>query len=133
MRYLVPGMLDRLSAINFDPDHPQVIKIVDLIIKRVRSAGQAHASHEETKHELMEIIERWRLLADKYRNTGKNLEYWARLRPFDNRPVNPHLMRAAEDRFDDPEVWPTPNSMREVEPSAFYTEWRTYSKSRKTE
>ena len=123
VRYLIPGMLNSKDASSFDSSNPQILKIVDYIEKRVRSAGQEHSDPEETKKNIYKIIEEWNQRAYFSREAGQQLEYWARLNPYNNVPVLPHLMRGSEDNFNDPNVWRTPNSMREVEPSTFYVEW----------
>jgi hypothetical protein len=119
VRHIVPGMGGRFGAVEFNPDDPLVVEIRNWIMRRAESAGTAHVSRGDINEELKEIIARWTTKARMYRG-NKKFEYWATSRPFDNRPVNPHLMRGAEDPVIDPGVWPTPNSMRDVEPSAYY-------------
>lgn len=121
IRHLVPGLAGRFSAAEFDPDDPLVGQIKDWIVQRAARAGAIHVSPEDIRDELDGIIARWATRARKFRGNTK-FEYWATTRPYDNRPVNPHLMRSAEDPVIDAGVWPTPNSMRDVEPSAYYVE-----------
>ena len=121
VRYLVPGMSDRYGAINIDPAHPVVLAIVEKIVARARSSAQFSMSESELREDLAAIISRWAALAQRYRTAGRRFEYWYTPRPF-NQPATPHLMRGAEDSFEEPEVFATPNSMREVEPTAFYYE-----------
>ncbi len=121
VRHLVPGMAGRFGAAEFNPDDPLVPEIRDWIINRAVNSGSDFVSREDIKNELDAIIARWAQRARLYMG-NKKFEYWATTRPLDHRPVNPHLMRGAEDPIVDSAVWATPNSMREVEPSAFYTE-----------
>jgi helicase-like protein len=119
VRHLIPGMSGRFGAAEFNPDDPLVAEIQKWIMKRAESAGTAHVSREDIRDELNRIVARWAAKARMYRGNGK-FEYWATSRPYDNRPVNPHLMRGAEDPVIDRGVWATQNSMRDVEPSAYY-------------
>lgn len=124
VRYLSGGMSQAKSAIKFDPSDPAVKNIVAFILARVRSSGQTGSKNLEmqTRTDLKNIEEHWKARAEQSSAAGQYLEYWARLNP-QNKPVNPTLMRSAEEVFDDPNVWRTPNSMREVEPSVYFTLW----------
>jgi hypothetical protein len=121
VRHLVPGLAGRFGAAEFDPNDPLVAEIKEWIMERATRAGAIHVTPEDIRDELDGIIARWATRARKFHGNTK-FEYWATTRPFDNRPVNPHLMRSAEDPVIDAGVWPTPNSMRDVEPSAYYVE-----------
>ena len=121
VRHLVPGLAGRFGAAEFDPNDPLVGQIKEWIMQRATRGGAIHVSPDDIRDELDGIIARWATRARKFRGNIK-FEYWATTRPFDNRPVNPHLMRSAEDPVIDAGVWPTPNSMRDVEPSAYYVE-----------
>lgn len=123
VRHLVPGMSGRFSAAGFDPRDPEVLQIRDWLVSRASNAGTEHVTLDEIKADLQNIIDRWAQRSRVY-GGNKKFEYWATSRPFDNRPVNPHLMRGAEDPVIDPWVWATPGSMREVEPSAYYVLWQ---------
>ena len=118
VRHLVPGMSGRFGAVDFNPLDPVVIEIRDWIVRRAGNSPGV-VSSQDIKDELNEIISRWAQRAKMYRG-NKRFEYWATSRPYDHRPVNPHLMRGAEDLIVNSEVWPTPNSMRDVEPSSYY-------------
>ncbi len=121
VRHLVPGLAGRFGAAEFNPDDPIVDEIKNWIMQRAERSGTIHVSQEDIRDELDGIIARWATRARMFRGNTK-FEYWATSRPYDNRPVNPHLMRSAEDPVIDAGVWPTPNSMRDVEPSAYYVE-----------
>ncbi len=123
VRHLVPNMSDRFGAISFDPEDETVSQIREWIQRRAGSCDLAHAPSADVVNELDQIIERWRCRAGACLAGQDRLEYWATLQPHNNTPTNPHLMRSAEEEMVDERVWPTPNSMREVEPSAYYVLW----------
>jgi hypothetical protein len=101
----------------------------------VSASGALPADPYIVAGELDSVVERWSHRANEARVASRKLEYWATPRPFDNTPVNDHLMRAAEDpdASNNPWVWPTPNSMREVEPSAYYVSWSAHAAAERGE
>ena len=122
-RHLIPGISGRFGAVDFDESHAMVAEIRDWIRRRADSCDLINSSAIDVEGEVDQIIDRWQSRAASHRSSGQRLEYWATLRPNDNRPTNDHLMRGSEEENTDPQVWPTPNSMREVEPSAYYIVW----------
>jgi hypothetical protein len=129
VRHLEPGMEDRFAAISFDPAGATAKRVRKWILDRVAHCSSYQDDAIDVAAELDVIRDRWKQRARMLETTGGKLEYWATKRPFDDVPVGPHLMRGAEDADAgrDPWVWPTPNSMREVEPSAFYVIWNSFS------
>ena len=126
-RHRVSGLATRFGAVNFDPDAPEFQAILTFIRERASRAGHTFVNQEDLAAELDRIVERWERRARQHREAGKKLEYWATLQPFNHKPTQDHLLRSAEEPAADPEVWLTPNSMREVEPSAVYIPWQERS------
>ncbi|WP_200761588.1 hypothetical protein [Poriferisphaera corsica] len=122
VRHLLPYMSGRFNAADFNPNDCDVIKIRDWIVERANNSSQNKTIKNEVYSSLNQIINDWTHIADLINKSNRKLEYWA---TFDrrNKPNNPYLMRSAEDQFEDSKVWRTPNSMREVEPTVFYSIW----------
>jgi hypothetical protein len=125
MRHLDPGLGDRFAADSFTTSAPLVADVRSRMLARSGSSGAGMADMQDVAAEVDQVIARWSRRAGEARSRGDRLEYWATMRPIDARPTHDHLMRAAEepDATSNPMVWATPNSMREVEPSAFYVCW----------
>ena len=120
VRHIVLGMVDDSGASNFDAGNKRVKKIAEKIINRAMNS-QTNVAESEMTDDLNRITSRW---TQRTRVVSKKpLEYWERRNPVTNKVVNLPLMRGAEEQFGDPGVWPTPNSMREVEPSAYFSVW----------
>jgi hypothetical protein len=118
VRHLVPGMERDDAAIKFDPRHPDVIRAVDFILARAASASRG-IEEEETKEDLADIVEQWAKRSRDGRAEG-HLNYWEKKAPYGR--TSPHLMYPAEEGIRTGLLaWPTPNSMREVEPSTAFT------------
>jgi len=129
VRHTGTNMSDRFSALNFNNSNGEYDNIKDWIIDRAINSG---AEYDEVEIDLSSIIQSWNRRASNYRQANKEFEYWATFRPFNNTPIYNHLMRSAEDESANPEVWSTPNSMREVEPSVYCSIWETkFSNKRK--
>jgi hypothetical protein len=106
------------EARDFDPNHVLVKEVVDFLVERARLASDG-VEDAETRQELERIVKRWAKRAAEQRATGKKLRYWEVPAPPGRVP--PHLMRDAEKmRRTDTPAWPTPNSMREIEPSTAF-------------
>ena len=115
VRHLVTEMSDDDAAIFFDPSNPKVKEIVDFIVSRADSSSEG-IEREDTQESLDEIIKDWVRKGLASRTSNKSLLYWERKAPFGR--TKPHLMTAAEDgKRPSQSAWPTPNSMRDVEPS----------------
>jgi hypothetical protein len=118
LRQLTPGLRMDEEARDFDPNHVLVKEVVDFLVERARLASDG-VEDAETRQELERIVKRWAKRAAEQRATGKKLRYWEVPAPPGRVP--PHLMRDAEKmRRTDTPAWPTPNSMREIEPSTAF-------------
>jgi hypothetical protein len=116
-------MADRFGAREFEASNPKINEIRNWIVKRVENVGGEFAEADEVAFNLDQLISEWERRAEYYLSIDKKFEYWATRRPTKAEPVNAHLMRGAEDPIGDEEVWTAPNSMREVEPSTYFTIW----------
>lgn len=118
VRHLVDGLLDDEAAINFDGQEQGVDAIVDYLIERARAASGGLESMD-TAQDLRDDLRTWVQRAREGRTGNGRLRYWEKRAPFGN--TAPHLMRASEElRGVDSPAWPTPNSMRDVEPSTAF-------------
>lgn len=118
VRHLVTGMSPDDAAIHFNPDDPAVTRAVDFILARAASASHSIEEHE-TREDLESIIQQWARRTREGGVDGK-LRYWEKKAPFGK--TAPHLMYAAEEgNRNNMLSWPTPNSMREVEPSTAFS------------
>ena len=118
LRQLTPGLRMDEEAREFDASHPLVQKVVDFLVERSRLASQG-VEDSETRDELERVIKRWAARAAEQTAIRKKLRYWEVSGPPGRVP--PHLMRDAEKmRRSDTPAWPTPNSMREIEPSTAF-------------
>jgi len=124
IRHQIEGMGPAFSAGEFDSSNEKVGEIITMLAGRAERSGLGMTTREEVEELLARLVEHWQQRVKTCVGSGKNLEYWARRTPHSNEPVNPHLMRDAEEEFTDPLVWKTPNSMREVEPATHFTIWR---------
>lgn len=118
VRHQVPGMQGDDEAGRFNPDDPTVRRILDFIRARVLAATDEAVADEATE-ELDAIVDEWATRSTDTRSGTGVLKYWGRKSPF-GRTV-PHLMQSAEESANgSDQAWPTPNSMREVEPSTAF-------------
>jgi len=118
VRHLMAGMVDDESAISFDPNRGGVAKLVEYLVSRARAASDG-LEDGETRADLDAVVATWAKRSASSRAAGGKLRYWEKRAPFGR--TAPHLMRAAEE-LKGPEsgAWPTPNSMRDVEPSTAF-------------
>ncbi|MBC5782652.1 helicase [Ramlibacter sp. USB13] len=118
VRHLVPGLSDDDGAARFDPNDPAVGSILSIIGRRVAAAtdpGEASDTIEDLRAE----VEEWARRANEARATSGRLRYWIKKAPFGR--TLPHLMCSAEEASPGArQAWPTPNTMREVEPSSAF-------------
>ncbi len=124
LRYSIPELNDRFDAINFKSNFNEIDRVISWLVERAMNSGIVHITKEEITNELSNIITQWARRAENYRESGQRFEYWATRRPFDNKALYPHLMRSAEEFCDsgsNNNFWQTPNSMRDVEPSIYFT------------
>lgn len=118
LRQLTPGLRMDEEAREFDRSHPLVKQVVDFLVERSRLASDG-VEDSETRDELERVVQRWAARAAEQKAINKKLRYWEVPAPPGRVP--PHLMRDAEKmRRSDTPAWPTPNSMREIEPSTAF-------------
>jgi hypothetical protein len=118
IRHLVPSMSADDAAIQFDPTMPGVAEVVEMIGARA-AATAVGVDGDEAADDVAEIIARWARRAAEGRDSASRLGYWEKPAPFGR--TAPHLMSSAEaGTAAGTLAWPTPNSMREVEPSTAF-------------
>ena len=118
VRHLVADMDDDEAAKDFDPSDPVVQTVLEAIGSRARSASN-DIEGDDSASDLNGIVQKWRQRSQDSHASGTALLYWERKAPFGR--TRPHLMTSAEDgRKPGRTGWPTPNSMREVEPSTAF-------------
>jgi len=118
VRHLVPGMAGDDDAVRFDPSDPEVVRLLDLIRKRIDSSSDGVETAEACS-DIDAIVECWSRRSHDGRAGGTKLRYWEKKAPYGQ--TAPHLMRSAEDIGQaNGLAWSTPNSMREVEPSTAF-------------
>lgn len=104
VRHMMKDMTPEDGAVNFSPDDPVVRRIIDLIVERVDLIDPSEAA--DTRKELEMIVQRWNRLA----RTG-TLNYGP---SYKNEDLL-HLIHPAEKAIKDPLMFPTLNSLRDVE------------------
>ncbi len=118
VRHLVANMDDDEAARDFDPSAPDVQAVLSAIRERARSASEG-IEGGDTSEDLEGIVREWAQRSLSARATGADLLYWERKAPYGR--TRPHLMTSAEEGARPGRAaWPTPNSMREVEPSTAF-------------
>lgn len=118
-RHLIAGLSGDDGAGSFDPAHPMVQHISRHIAQRAVDSGIA-VDAAQINSEISDIVSFWQT---KVRNRGtRRLDYWARMNPF-GKATNDFLMKNAEESHHVSAGKPTPNSLREVEPSAYFALW----------
>ena len=118
VRHLVSGMDYDEAAKNFDPSDPAVRAVLAVIRDRAHSASN-DIEGAGSGSDLDGIVRDWGERSHGCRAAGTALLYWERKAPFGR--TQPHLMTSAEDgERPGRTAWPTPNSMREVEPSTAF-------------
>ncbi|MCO4875591.1 helicase-related protein [Paraburkholderia caribensis] len=128
VRHLVNGMSGDEDAVNFESSDPMVQQLITDIVKRAAAATDEQQA-EETKEHLQEIVAEWdKRTAEARTSTTGRMRYWIKKAPF-GKTVD-HLMCAAEEASPGGhQAWPTPNTMREVEPSSAFVLRTIKSKS----
>lgn len=118
VRHLAGGMEDDEAARDFDPADSDVQEILAAIRARARSASEG-LEGDDTETDLAGIVEEWAQRSQDAQAGGRDLLYWERRAPYGR--TRPHLMTSAEEGARPGGLaWPTPNSMREVEPSTAF-------------
>ena len=117
VRHLVADMDDDEAAREFDASDPAVQAVLVAIGRRARSASSG-IEGDDSEADLEGIVRKWEERSRASRAGGGALLYWERKAPFGR--TRPHLMTSAEEGQKPGTGWPTPNSMREVEPSTAF-------------
>lgn len=119
VRHLISDMSDDESAARFDPADAEVVRLIEWISTRAaRASGGVEGP--DARQDLRDLIGHWARRSRDARAAGTALLYWERKAPFGR--TRPHLMSSAEDGAPTGrQSWPTPNSMREVEPSTAFS------------
>ncbi|MNH27096.1 hypothetical protein D3C79_871920 [compost metagenome] len=106
------------DALQFDADAPEVQALLDHILTRASDATGG-IEEDATLAGLQAIIDRWESQVENVKAAGGRLRYWKKAAPFGR--TSPHLMCSAEESTGGAgQAWPTPGSMREVEPSSAF-------------
>lgn len=119
VRHLVTDMDDDGDALDFDASNSDVEQLIKAILQRANSSS-AGVEGADTANELRALVREWAQRSSDARAAGRKLLYWERKAPFG--ATLPHLMTSAEDGGRRTGLaWPTPNSLREVEPSTAFS------------
>jgi hypothetical protein len=106
------------DAIRFNPADPKVREIVEYLIERA-ARGSGGLESAAMRADLARIVAEWTQRSAEERAKGARLRYWEKPAPFGR--TAPHLMRDAERiKSSEQRAWPTPNSLREIEPSSAF-------------
>ena len=118
VRHLVADMDDDEAARDFDASDPAVQTVLAAIARRARSASDG-IEGDESASDLEGVVRKWSERSVASHAAGTALLYWERKAPYGR--TRPHLMTSAEEGQKPGRTgWPTPNSMREVEPSTAF-------------
>jgi len=118
MRHLVPSLDGDEDASRFDPANPAVKTLIASILARVSAASDGMEA-ADTQADLDAIVDEWARRSQDARSSSGRLRYWEKKAPFGR--TAPHLMCSAEEGAATGNLaWPTPNTMREVEPSTAF-------------
>ncbi|WP_203424253.1 helicase-related protein [Sinorhizobium sp. BG8] len=118
VRHLASGMQYDPDAKAFDPSTQEVKRILRELQERARSCS-GEIEGDETAEDLEAIAREWAQRSRDARSSRQDLLYWEIKAPFG--ATRPHLMTSAEEGGRPGRLaWPTPNSMREVEPSTAF-------------
>lgn len=118
IRHLVLGMEGDEDALQFNAEAPEVHTLLDRILTRASDATYG-IEEDGTLADLQAIIDRWESQVTNVKAAGGRLLYWKKPAPFGR--TSPHLMCSAEESTASAgQAWPTPGSMREVEPSSAF-------------
>jgi hypothetical protein len=119
VRHLVTGMDGDSDALDFDATDPEVRNLIDKVVRRASNSSDG-VEAADTAADLAAIVREWTQRSSDTRAAGRRLLYWERPAPFG--ATLPHLMTSAEaGNRSTGLAWPTPNSMREVEPSTAFS------------
>ncbi|WP_202879042.1 helicase-related protein [Pseudomonas sp. 770NI] len=123
IRHLVPSMAGDADAICLDQEADGVLELLGAIHARAsnvlldsvtESAFELDAIHAE----LEGILRKWSRMAANQTDTAGQFLYWKKRAAVSQ--VIPHLLCSAEEAPVGEQAYPTPGSMREVEPSTAF-------------
>jgi hypothetical protein len=118
VRHLADNMEDDEAARDFDPDDPQIVVLLNAIRRRAESASGG-IEGDAAADDIEGLVREWGQRSRDAQIAGNDLLYWERKAPYGR--TRPHLMTSAEEGGRPGALaWPTPNSMREVEPSTAF-------------
>ena len=127
IRHLVPGMSGDEDARQFSAASKEVEAIIARIQARI-DAGTEGVETEDALVQMRDIVQQWALRSAEVKATGSKLNYWEKKAPFGK--TAPYLMYAAEEGNNGSGFGlPTPNTMREVEPSTAFVYKRIAKKN----
>jgi len=119
VRHIIDDMDEDAAAADFHADDHEVRAIIEAICKRAASASD-QLEGAATAADLAALVREWAQRSRDARTGGRRLVYWEKKAPFGR--TLPHLMTSAEEGGRGMRLaWPTPNSMREVEPSTAFS------------
>ncbi|KEQ53276.1 helicase [Sphingobium chlorophenolicum] len=119
VRHLVDDMDEDGAAADFHADDEEVRAVIEAIRARAASASD-QIEGAATAADLEAIVREWAQRSQDARSGGRRLVYWEKKAPYGR--TLPHLMTSAEEGGRGTRLaWPTPNSMREVEPSTAFS------------
>ncbi|WP_250437759.1 helicase-related protein [Caballeronia sp. ATUFL_F2_KS9A] len=119
VRHLISGMSGDEDAGKFDASDPMVRTLIEDIVRRAAAATDDEQA-DDTGAQLRDFAAEWdRRSAEARSSPSGKMRYWIKKAPFGQ--TASHLMCAAEDTAPgSSQGRPTPNSMREVEPSSAF-------------
>jgi hypothetical protein len=120
-RHLIPGLRDEpaLDASTV----AEVQSLVNVIAERATRVDEDEVAG--TKRNTQTFIDDWTRLAEE-----PVLEYWNDREHHRSLLISAEEAVSLEEKGEYPQAWPTPNSMREVEPSALFRLWARPSVAR---
>lgn len=119
VRHLVDDMDEDAAATDFHADDEEVRTVIEAIRIRAASAS-GEIEGAAAAADLEAIVHEWAQRSQDARTGGRRLVYWEKKAPYGR--TLPHLMMSAEEGGRETRLaWPTPNSMREVEPSTAFS------------
>lgn len=119
VRHLVDDMDNDAAARDFQANDEEVRAVIEAIRARAASAS-CQIEGAATSTDLEAIVLDWAQRSQDAQSGGSQLVYWEKKAPYGR--TLPHLMMSAEDGGRGTQLaWPTPNSMREVEPSTAFS------------
>lgn len=110
LRHAWNGLAPNEAARSFDPARPEIRRVVAELKRRIARACPEKAV--EAEEHVDELLREWRDEAERCRSSSQALHYQSRDKAY------ARLLYAYEDGLSAPGLWPTLNSMRNVESPA---------------